>query len=122
MKNFKMWIYHETEKPKVIDSSELKEYVDDGWADSPARFIKLDQFGIDKEKTDALDPEECAKAQQCLDSVEGVVRSLNGALNLDNMNKRELEIYAQDHFGVELDRRKKLKDLRAQVRSIIEAE
>lgn len=120
MKNFKMWIYHESEKPKIISSEQLEDFIALGWADSPAQFIKLENFGIDKDKTDKLDPDECAKAQQSLEAVDGVVRSLNGALNIDSMTKRELESYAFEHFSVELDRRKKLKDLQAQVRSIIE--
>lgn len=121
MKDFKKWIYHGTEEPKIINSSELKEWISKGWQESPAAFIKLSDFGLDKEKTAVNDPEECAKAQQVLDSLEGVVDSINGALNIDIMSKEQLKIYADKHFSLELNTKRKLKDLRAQVKAHIEA-
>lgn len=115
---FRRWIYHATEEPKIINSDEFESYESEGWADSPARFLNLEDVGIDKEKTDAGDEQETAKAQQALDAVEGVVQSINGALNLELMNKEELEDYAREHFGVELDRRKRIKTLLKQVKEL----
>ena len=82
-KDFKQWIYHETNKPKIINSSEYEDQRALGWADSPAEFIKLEDVGIDKVKTEAGDKDETAKAQQALEAVEGVVQSLNNQLNID---------------------------------------
>lgn len=42
-------------------------------------------------------------------------------LDLDSLTKRELEQLARETYGVELDRRQRLDDLRAQVRALIEA-
>lgn len=42
-------------------------------------------------------------------------------LDLDSLTKRELEQLAREAYGVELDRRQRLDDLRAQVRALIGA-
>ena len=118
MKDFKRWIYHETKQPKIINDSEYEDHKALGWADSPARFLKLESVGIDNEKVEAKDPGETAKAQQALEAVEGVVQSLNNALNIDTMNKNQLEAYIQEHYGVDLDKRKSLKKLRKQAKEL----
>lgn len=120
--SFRTWIYHETEAPKVINSSEREEYFGEGWADSPARFIKLESMGIDNDKIQDGDENETAKAQQALQAVEGVVDSLNGELNLDLMNKDELEAYGKKHFGVDLDKRCKEDTLRDKIRALIDGD
>jgi hypothetical protein len=119
--SYRQWIYHETEQPKIIDSDDLASYVEDGWADSPAQFLKLESVGLDKDKIAAGDEEEAAKAQQALDAVEGVVASLNGALNLEKMKKAELEAYALEHFGVDLDKRRTKKALIKQINELMES-
>jgi hypothetical protein len=110
-KIFRRWIYHATEEPKVISSNEFEDYKKEGWADSPAEFLNKKDVGIDEEKLDSGDFQETMKAQQVMDSIEGVKDSLNGALNLDNMTKVKLESYARKHLGIELDRRKKKSTL-----------
>ena len=110
-KDFRRWIYHATEEPKIINNSEFEEYEKEGWADTPAKFVKMDEVGID-----ADDP---AMVQQFGEAVEGVKNSLNGALNLEAMNKDELEAYAMEHYGVELDKRKNNKKLLKQVKELI---
>ena len=115
------WVYHETEKPKIVKEEEAEALYQDGWADTPARFIKLESVGVDKNKVDEGDADETAKAQSVLDSVQGITESLNGALNLDGMDKSELEEYAREHFSLELDRRKSLTNLVKQIREHIEA-
>lgn len=121
-KDFKRWIYHATKPPKIINDSAFESMQAEGWADSPAKFIKLESIGISQEKIDKGDEEEAAKAQQALDAVEGVKESLNGALNLDTMSKKELEQYAKDHFGVDLDRRLKPNKMVKQIRELMESE
>lgn len=120
MQDFDMWIYHETEQPKIIKQSDFEKAEQDGWADSPAQFIKLEDIGISQLKIDNGDDQEETKAQQALDAVEGIVASLNGALNIDKLNKDELEAYALEHFGVDIDKRKSLKKLRIEVKKLTE--
>jgi hypothetical protein len=119
--DFKRWIYSATKAPKVINDSEFEQYEAKGWADSPAKFLKLEDVGIDQEKIKAGNVEEASKAQQAFDAVEGVKESLNGALNLNKMNKNELEAYAKEHFGVDLDKRKKPNVLIKQIRALMES-
>ena len=118
MKDFKRWIYHASKQPKIINDSEYEDYKNEDWADSPAKFLKLESVGIDKAKTDAGDEQETAKAQQALDAVEGVVQSLNNSLNIDTMNKNQIETYIQEHYNIDLDKRKTLKKLRKQAKQI----
>ena len=77
----KRWIYHETEKPKIIDSDKYESFYDDGWRDSPACFIKVADFDVD--------PDDDVAVQNLGDTVQGVVDALNGALNLDEMPVEE---------------------------------
>lgn len=114
-----IWIYHETAKPIVVKADEAQGYYDTGWADSPAKFIKYEALGINKEKIDAGDEEETEKAQQALDMVEGITDSLNGALNVDGMDKDELACYTEEHFGEKLDKRKSLKTLLKKAKRLI---
>ena len=110
MKDFKRWIYHETKSPKIISNSDYDELYQLGWRDTPASFLKMETLGIGSHETE--------KAQQALDMVAGVVESLNGALNIDQLNKRELEDHIKDHFGIDLDRRKTLKVLRKEAKAL----
>ena len=120
-KDSKRWIYHETKDPRIIDDSEFEQFEALGWADTPAKFLKLETIGISQKKIDDGDESEKAKAQQALDVVEGIKESLNGSLNLDSMNKDELETYAKEHFGVDLDRRKKPDTLVKEIRALMES-
>lgn len=110
----KRWIYHTTEEPKVINDSEFEEYKKEGWADTPAAFVNIEEAGIDVD-----DPEQ---VQQFGEAIEGVKDSLNGALNVDKMDKDQLEAYARDHYGQELDKRKSKKKLLQRVKEMIYGE
>lgn len=103
---FKMWIYHATKEPKIIDSEALETMQAQGWADSPAEFMDLTVVGLDLAKIAAGDKEEIAKAQQAKDAIEGVKESLNGQLNLSQMSKSDAIEYAHDHLGLEIDKKK----------------
>lgn len=108
----KRWIYHETEEPKIIENEEYEAYHAEGWEDTPAKFIHLkNDFDVDSDDE--------MKVQQVGEAIEGVVNSLNGALNLDDMDKDDLENYAQEHFGVDIDKRKSLKKLKKEVKALI---
>jgi hypothetical protein len=109
---YRRWIYHKTEAPKIISSDDFKDYEGKGWKDSPAEFCKTTDFGVDHK-----DP---AKVQTLGEAIEGVADRLNGELNLDVMDKEQLEMFAREHFNVELDRRKNIKTLRNKVKKLIE--
>ena len=110
-KTFKQWIYHKTKEPKVISSDEFETMKALGWSDTPADFILISDFGIDGD-----DP---SQVQVLGEAIQGVKDAANGALNIGNMNKKELEDYAHTHFNVELDRRRSVKKLRAEVKELI---
>ncbi len=110
-KTFKQWIYHKSEKPKVIDSIDFEEQKALGWSDTPADFITISDFGVD-----GNDP---SQVQVLGEAIQGVRDAANGALNIDTMTKKALEDYAQTHFNVELDRRRSVKKLREEVKELI---
>lgn len=113
-----MWVYHKTETPKIINRSELEESIKDGWQESPACFLDLKDIGIDKNKIKKGNKNETQKAQQAIEAVEGIAQSINNALNIDVMNKNELETYISEHYSIDLDKRKTLKSLRKQAKKI----
>lgn len=111
VKQSKTWIYHKTEEPKIVYQHQAQEYFDVGWADSPAKFAKLKDVGIDEN-----DP---IQVQQFGESVAGVKEATNGALNLDDMTKRELVAYAKKHFSTVLDKKDRKNDLVKTIRTLL---
>lgn len=111
MRTFKMWVYHKTEDPKIISSDEQEAAMADGWSDSPASFININDFGID--------PEDEVAVQGLGDTIEGVKNAANGAININIMDKKQLEQYAYKNFSVDLDRRKGVKTLRKEVKALL---
>jgi hypothetical protein len=109
-KLFKRWIYHKTNKPMIINSDEFEDYEKKGWADTPAKFAKIKDFGIDEN--------DAAAVQVLGEALDGVKDRLNDELNFNVMKKVQLEDYAKRHFNVDLDRRRSLKKLRAEVRKL----
>ena len=103
---YRTWVYHETEEPKVIDNDEVESYHADGWRDSPAPFLDVKDFGID--------PDDLEACQIMGDTVHGIAESLNGALNIEVMERYELEEWASEHFNVDINptNRRQLKTLR----------
>lgn len=90
----KCWIYHVTEEPQIVDADEAQSYYDDGWADSPANFIKTTDCGVD--------PDDEIGVQALGEAVEGVKDMANGALNLEEMKPKQLKAYAKTHFNKEI--------------------
>lgn len=113
MKNkiFKRWIYHAELEPKIINSDEFEAHENDGWADTPAKFAKIKDFGVDENDPGAV--------QALGESIDGVKDRLNGELNIDKMSKKDLEDCAKKHFNVDLDRRNGVKALRSEVRELL---
>jgi len=111
---FRMWIYHQSEQPQIIESDCFDGMKLEGWSDTPATFLNLDELGIDKD-----DP---VKVQQFGESVEGVKEALNAELNINIMSKADLIAYAKDHLHVEFEDSISLKLLRKKVKEIGEAD
>lgn len=108
---FRRWIYHSTLPPQIINSDEFEKFSDDGWADTPAKFAKIKDFGVDEN-----DP---AAVQVLGEALEGVGDRINGELNVDVMEKKDLEEYARKHFNVELDCRRSKAKLRKEVKALL---
>jgi len=102
----KCWIYHKDNEPKIIDADQAQDFYDDGWADSPAKFVKTTDFDVD--------PGDALAVQQLGEAIEGVKDMANGALNLEEMRPKELKDYALVHFSKEIkgNRDKLLKQVR----------
>lgn len=109
--SYKRWIYHATKEPKIINSEDFERMEALGWADSPAKFAKISDFGVDENDPGAV--------QALGESIEGVKNRLNGELNINSMKKQELEDFAKEHFNVDLDRRRSVKALRLEVKELI---
>ena len=90
----KCWIYHETAEPRIVESDEAEGYYADGWADTPASFIKTTECGID--------PSDEIGVQALGEAIEGVAEMANGALNLGVMKDKELKAYAMKHFDTKI--------------------
>ncbi len=90
----KLWIYHKTEEPIIINDDEADSYYKKGWKDSPASFIKTTEFNVD--------PDDNVAVQQLGEAFEGVKDMANGALNLSSMSAKELDKYAKDNFNKKL--------------------
>jgi len=115
---FRMWVYHESEEPKIIDSDKFEEMKEQGWSDTPATFIKFEDFGIDKEKLEEGDFSEALKVEQLDKAFDGVCHAMNGALNFELMSKNELEEYALKHFKTDLDKRRSKANLIKQIKEL----
>jgi hypothetical protein len=107
------WIYHPSEEPRVIDQADYDQYYAQGWRDSPASFANVAAFGIN--------PDDPVAVQQVGDAVQGVADALNGALNLNEMEKDEILLYAETHFNRDLSPQKLgLNALRAKVQAMVD--
>lgn len=108
----KCWVYHETEEPIIVDAEEAQSYYDDGWKDSPRYFVKTTDFGVE--------PDDHIAVQQLGEAIEGVADSLNGALNIGEMDKSDLADYAETHFGKNIDKRKSISSIRNEIQGMID--
>jgi len=111
MSDYRCWVYHQTKAPKIVSKEVAEQLYAEGWADTPAEFVNWKDHGVELD-----DP---FKVQQVVDAVDGVADCLNGELNLELMNKDQLEDYAKKHLGIDIDRRKGLKRLVEEVRTAL---
>ena len=108
---YRRWVYHATKQPKIIMSDEFEKHEAMVWADSPAKFAKIKDFGVDEDDLNSV--------QVLGEAIEGVKDAANGALNIDVMKKQELEDYAFKHFGIDIDKRRSVKKLRDEVKKLV---
>lgn len=90
----KCWVYHESEEPKIVDEDEAENYYENGWEDSPAKFIKTTDFDVD--------PDNEIQVQQLGEAIEGVKDMANDALNIKDMGAKELSEFALKNFNKKL--------------------
>lgn len=102
----KCWIYHATEEPKIVDADQATVFYGEGWEDSPAKFVKTTDFGVE--------PDDAIGVQALGETIEGVKDALNAQLNIGDMRPKELKNFALDHYGKEIkgNREKLLKQVR----------
>ena len=91
----KRWVYHKTNPPLIINDEEWDEFHDDGWSDTPATFIKLDELGID--------PDDPAAVQEFGTAIEAIKDEVNRLTNVDigKMNHKKLIKWAKDNMDIE---------------------
>ncbi len=106
-----IWIYNEIKDPIIIEDEEFESYEDDNWYTSPINYVNIKDQGIDVDDPTAV--------QKFGEAIEGVVSSLNGALNIDFMDKDELLEFASFHHGCELDYSRREATLRKQTYALV---
>lgn len=87
------WIYHRTEQPKIIDSRDLKEHLENGWAESPAEFTDLSKV---------IDMGNETEVQMVGEVMDEMVTRANDALAAKTVNRKRLCDLAQK-YGVDSD-------------------
>lgn len=105
---YRTWVYKSKEEAKIIDSDDKQKYLDDGWADSPAAFIDIkEDFGIE--------PDNTMEVQGVGSAIDGVAKYHNNLLNIEKLTRKELDLFAKNHWDLDLDRRKTVKNMLHQV-------
>lgn len=117
--NRKLWVYHPEKQPKIVERKEFKALESEGWADTPAPFLKYEQIGLDRQKIDDGDTDERLKADQILQTVADLAKYLNGAINLDHMKKDELMDFAALHFDVDMKKSRTKKHMINKIRGLM---
>lgn len=79
---------------RMIYQDEMTQHLEDGWKDTPAAWYDFQPMVED----DGEVPRELLELT--LETIDGVVDAANGSLNLDLMEGKELDSYAQKHFGL----------------------
>lgn len=108
----RVWLYKkigEDIEARLIYQDEKSQHLNDGWRDTPAAWYNFKPL-IEEETGEV--PRELLDA--ALESIDGIVDSMNGAENLEIMEGKELDDYAERHFGLKFhprlgDKKKRLK-------------
>lgn len=106
--NTPAWMYHKDHKPRIFNTeAELKAAKAEGWVDSPAKIGE-------EPGTPELPSIEEPKPQ-----AEEIIKALDEVdTSLESMTKAQLERYALEMFGVDIDRRRTKADLIAQIKEL----
>lgn len=88
----KSWIYHKTDAPKIVDDCELAEYLEDGWAETPAAFIEENKMK-ESISSDLLNTVEFSQEL------------------FEDLTREELTLFAQTRFGKSLGARTAKADM-----------
>jgi hypothetical protein len=108
----RQWVYHKTEKPKIVLVEEAEELFKKGWAKSPAAFLDMKEHG--------LDPKNASLVQLTGEALNGVADELNKALNIDSMNGPELRAFAKDNFNAEFPVNTSKENLKKSVQELLD--
>ena len=113
------WVYHKTEQPKIVYEEDAQIWYDQGWEDSPAKFLDIDKMADDLTPGE---PEE-AKVEARLalkNTIDGIDAALEGELNLEIMTKGQLVQYGNQHLGLRLSfgqtKKKMIERIRAKIK------
>jgi hypothetical protein len=105
------WIYHETEKAKIIQDEDEREAHKD-WKDSPHEFVNYGKAGVDMKDPIAV--------QLAGEATQDVVDMANDSLKLGDMKVKQLAAYAKEHFDVVIKvGGRKRKDVAKEVKNLM---
>ncbi len=90
-KKRRLYLYRSGFDPVEVDEGEMQGFIDEGWLESPLSYLHLPDHGID--------PDDQEMVQVFGESVEGIVKNVNGLLNLDLMTHNELICFADNHYS-----------------------
>lgn len=104
-----MWLYKESlETGVMVRLDEVDAYIKEGWLDTPDKWGKK---GV--QPVDGWEVDEVVKVVEEVDTTLA-----DDDCSLEDMSKDELELYAREVFGVELDKRKSKANLIKQIEEL----
>ena len=87
----KVWVYHKTEPPKIVDEAEAKKLCSLDWADSPAAFLDL---------SDVIDMSNETEVQMVGEVMQETQERANDAIAVKTVRAKGLKILAEK-YGVD---------------------
>ena len=107
-----MYVYKDGKEPEIIDVSNKEDWFKKGWFDTPAKVKGvLDGFNVE--------PGDEMAVQLVGETIEGVKNYLNGYLNLDIMQKKDLLEFGGKHLGTEFNKRATKVFILGKIRGLI---
>ena len=95
------WVFHKTEKAKIIDDCELENYLSAGWAETPAAFHEENKPG--------------KKTEVSRVSIEDL--SL-----IEGLSKANLRTFAEKRFKAYFEERLNKVELMDEIKKLLQAE
>lgn len=117
MADLKLWVYHGVKSPCVISDSEWESYQAEGWSDTPATFINLDDLGIDT-NDEIVVQEFGAAVERAKDRVNEITNDLP---DFNVMSRVELINWAKEHLDIEFPTTVKIKTLKRKISEYVNA-